>query len=96
MVFCRLRLVGAAPASLDPDLASLREELVAQYPGFELVEDFAAFDLDAIAREGNTVRSAFVREMRARIARATPSESPALETALRFGLLAFAKKRLRA
>jgi exonuclease SbcD len=95
-VFCRLRLAGAAPASLDPDLSSLQEELIAQYPGFELIEDFAAFDLDAIAREGNTVRSAFVSEMQTRIASATPGETSVLEAALRFGLLAFAKKRLRA
>jgi len=95
-VFCRLRLVGAAPASLDPDLLSLREELIAMYPGFELVDDFQAFDLEAIAREGNTVRSAFVSEMRTRIAGATAGEAAVLEAALRFGLLAFAKKGLRA
>jgi exonuclease SbcD len=95
-IFCRLRLVGAAPASLDPDLHALREELTARYPGFELVEDYQAFDLDAIAREGNTVRAAFVNAMRAKIAVAAPGDSAMLQSALRYGLLAFSKKRLRA
>jgi exonuclease SbcD len=95
-VFCRLRLVGAAPSSLDPDLHALREELTARYPGFELIEDYQAFDLDAIAREGNTVRAAFVNAMRAKIAGAAAGDAEMLQSALRFGLLAFAKKRLRA
>jgi DNA repair exonuclease SbcCD nuclease subunit len=95
-IFCRFRLVGAASASLDPDLQILRDELAARYPGFELVEDFQSFDLDAIAREGNTVRAAFVTSMRARIARAGDAELATLQAALRFGLLAFAKKKLRA
>jgi DNA repair exonuclease SbcCD nuclease subunit len=95
-IFCRLRLVGAAPASLDPDLHALGEELAARYPGFELVEDYQAFDLDDIAREGNTVRAAFVNAMRAKIAGAAAADAAMLQSALRYGLLAFAKKRLRA
>jgi DNA repair exonuclease SbcCD nuclease subunit len=95
-IFCRLRLVGAAPMSLDPDLHALREELAARYPGFELVEDYEAFDLDAIAREGNTVRAAFVNAMRVKIAGAAAGDAVMLQSALRYGLLAFAKKRLRA
>jgi DNA repair protein SbcD/Mre11 len=95
-IFCRLRLVGAAPASLDPDLHALGEELAARYPGFELVEDYQAFDLDDIAREGNTVRAAFVNAMRAKIAGAAAGDAAMLQSALRYGLLAFAKKRLRA
>jgi exonuclease SbcD len=95
-IFCRLRLGGAAPASLDPDLHALREELTARYPGFELVEDYQSFDLDAIAREGNTVRAAFVNAMRAKIAAAAAADAAMLQSALRYGLLAFAKKRLRA
>ncbi len=94
-VFCLLRLVGAAPPSLDPDLQTLSADLREAYPGFALVADFAAFDLDAIQHEGNTVRAAFVREARSRIAGANSlAEREELEAALRFGLLAFARKRL--
>ena len=94
--FCRFRLVGAAPASLDPDLHALRDELTERFPGFELIEDYEAFDLDAIAHEGNTVRAAFVAAMRKRIARAVDGELATEQAALRYGLLAFAKKKLRA
>jgi DNA repair exonuclease SbcCD nuclease subunit len=94
--FCRFRLLGAAPASLDPDLHALRDELTERFPGFELIEDYEAFDLDAIAHEGNTVRAAFVAAMRKRIARAVDGELATEQAALRYGLLAFAKKKLRA
>jgi DNA repair exonuclease SbcCD nuclease subunit len=95
-IFCRFRLIGGAPASLDPDLHALRDEMIARYPGFELVEEYRAFDLDAIAHEGNTVRAAFVTAMRERIAGAGGEELATQQAALRYGLLAFAKKRLRA
>ena len=95
-IFCRLRLVGAAPASLDPDLQALRDELTSRYLGFELLEEYKSFDLEAIAHEGNTVRAAFVTEMRKRMAAAGGAELGVLQTALNYGLLAFAKKRLRA
>jgi exonuclease SbcD len=94
-IFCRLRLVGAAAPSLDPDLQALRAEIREAYPGSDLVADFAAFDLDAIEHEGNTVRAAFVRETRTRIAAASSTaEREELATALKLGLLAFARKRL--
>jgi len=95
-VFCRLRLSGAAQASLDPDLHTLRTDMTLQYPGFELVEDYQAFDLDAIANEGNTVRAAFVAAMRERMAGTDDEELSVLQSALRYGLLAFANKKLRA
>jgi exonuclease SbcD len=95
-VFCRLHLIGAAQASLDPDLQPLRAEMSARYPGFELIEEYQAFDLDAIANEGNTVRAAFVVAMRKKISVAAATESAELQAALRYGLLAFAKKRLHA
>ena len=96
-VFCRLRLVGAAAPSLDLDLQRLRADLRDRYPGFELVEHYAAFDLEAIASEGNTVRAAFVRATQALIAAAaSPAEREELEAAQRFGLIAFARKRLHA
>lgn len=94
--FCRFRLVGAAQASLDPDLRTLRDDMSLQYPGFELVEEYQSFDLDAIANEGNTVRAAFVATMRERMAGAEDEELRVLQLALRYGLLAFAKKKLRA
>jgi len=96
LIFCRFRLIGAAPASLDVDLQSLSVELKERYPGFELIDDYRAFDLETIAHEGNTVRAAFVNAMRARIASAADGERPELQAALRYGLLAFAKKGLRA
>jgi len=95
-IFCRFRLTGAAQASLDPDLHALRDDMTLQYPGFELVEDYQAFDLDAIANEGNTVRAAFVVTMRERMTSADDDERLLLQFALRYGLLAFAKKKLRA
>ncbi|HLJ82629.1 MAG TPA: metallophosphoesterase [Candidatus Eremiobacteraceae bacterium] len=94
-IFCRLRLVGAAPPSLDPDLQALRAEIREAYPGSDIVPEFAAFDLDAIEHEGNTVRAAFVREARSRIAAASSvAEREELASALKLGLLAFARKRL--
>ena len=94
-IFCRLRLVGAAASSLDPDLQALRSEIREAYPGSDLVAEFAAFDLDAIEHEGNTVRAAFVRETRSRItAASSAAEREELASALKLGLLAFARKRL--
>ncbi len=93
-VFCRLRLVGNAPPTLDVDGADLQRDLQAQFPGATVEEAFAAIDPDAIAREGYTVRAEFVREMQRRIAAANDAQRPLLERALRYGLQAFAGKRL--
>ncbi|MBV8222601.1 MAG: metallophosphoesterase [Candidatus Eremiobacteraeota bacterium] len=95
-VFCRLRLVGNAPPTLDLDPADLQRELQAQFPGASVEDASAALDADDVAREGYTVRAEFVKEMRRRIASAPSEERPALERALHYGLLAFAGKRLTA
>ena len=83
------------------EFATIDEGRFDRGPGTKLREKspsllVQAFDLDAIANEGNTVRAAFVNAMRSRIAEAAGGERPELETALRYGLLAFAKKGLRA
>lgn len=93
-VVCRVRLVGAAQHSLDVDASSLQRELAESNEGVVVVDAFAAFDLQAIVDEGRTVRSGFVKHMRDRIDGAGDAERPALERALRYGLLAFAGKNL--
>ncbi|MFI5389584.1 MAG: hypothetical protein ACHQY2_07660, partial [Candidatus Eremiobacterales bacterium] len=67
-----------------------------RFPGTRIVDGSAAVDLDAAAREGPTVRSHFVRSMRDRIAAAPVTERPLLEDALRYGMLAFARKSIPA
>jgi DNA repair protein SbcD/Mre11 len=91
---CRARLVGVAQRTLDVDAASLQRELEERYEGLVVVDAFAAFDLQAIADEGRTVRAGFVRHMQDRIERADEAERATLERALRYGLLAFAGKNL--
>jgi hypothetical protein len=93
-VFCRVRLSGEAQPTLDADTTFLEADLAGQFPGLQLVEEFAVFDYDALLREGRTVRSEFIRTMRERIAVALPAEQPLLEQALRYGMLAFAKKTI--
>ncbi len=95
-VFCRVRLVGNAPATLDLDAADLQRELQTQYPGLTVEDASAAVDPDDVANEGYTVRAEFVKEMKRRIEAAPANEQALLERALRYGLLAFAGKRLSA
>jgi DNA repair protein SbcD/Mre11 len=93
-IFCRLRLVGNAPPSLELDAADLQRELQADFPGVVVEDAFAAVDPQEAAREGYTVRAEFTREMLHRIAEADADERERLELALRYGLQAFAGKRL--
>ncbi|HEY7992751.1 MAG TPA: metallophosphoesterase [Candidatus Eremiobacteraceae bacterium] len=94
--YCRVRLGGLAQDSLDLDAASLEDDLAERFPGTRIVDGSAAVDLDAAAREGPTVRAHFVRSMRDRIAAAPVTERPLLEDALRYGMLAFARKSIPA
>jgi len=96
VTYCRVRLGGAAQDSLDLDAAALEADLGERFPGTRVVDDSAAIDLDAAAREGRTVRAHFVRTMRERIAAAPAAERPLLEDALRYGMLAFARKSIPA
>jgi DNA repair exonuclease SbcCD nuclease subunit len=93
-VFCRVRLYGSAAPTLDVTAAALEQAMATAYPGIEFVEDFAAFDLDAIGSEGQTVRAEFVRALRKRREAASPQERPMIDRALDYGLLAFAGKTL--
>jgi exonuclease SbcD len=93
-LYFRVRLVGEAQATLDLDPAALESALGERFPGTFVVDECAAFDYDAILRQGHTVRSAFVREMRRRIDTAPDVERPLLERALRYGMLAFAEKMI--
>jgi DNA repair protein SbcD/Mre11 len=93
-VFCRVRLVGNALPTLDVDLAALARELAGDFPGASIEEAFTAIDPDAVAHEGYTVRAEFVRELQRRMEAAPEPERAELELALRYGLQAFAGKRL--
>jgi len=93
-VFCRLRLVGNAPATLDLDAAQLQRECAARFPGATIEDLAAAIDPQEAAHEGHTVRAEFARDLLERIATAGDAEKPTLELALRYGLQAFAGKRL--
>ena len=93
-VFCRVRLVGDALPTLDVDVAALARELAGDFPGARIEEAFSAVDPDAVAHEGYTVRAEFVRELRRLMETAPEPERPDLERALRYGLQAFAGKRL--
>ena len=93
-IFCRVRLVGNAPASLDLDIGQLQRECAARYPGATLEDTAAAIDPHEVAREGHTVRAKFARDMLGRIAVAEQSERHVLQLGLRYGLQAFAGKRL--
>jgi len=95
-VFLRVHLVGALAPSADFDAGDLERELAAQFVGLEVnADDVGTFDLAAIEREGQTVRAAFVNEL-VRNSQALSDDDRALnQQALRYGLLAFAKKPLR-
>lgn len=94
--YCRVRLSGAVQESLDLDPIALEAELGERFPGTRIVDDSASIDYDAALREGRTVRAQFVRAMRERIAQAAPADRAALEAALRYGMLAFARKSIPA
>ena len=94
-VFCRVHLVGAAASTLELEPSEVEADLARDFPGLELKTGFAAFDLDAIAREGRTVRASFVKELSATARAVRDGERSITERALRLGLLAFAKKPLR-
>lgn len=94
-VFCRVRLVGAAAPTLEASSAEFVEDLSPAFPGLEIVEAFASFDLDAIQNEGHTVRAEFVRAMLKRREAASDAERLQLDRALHYGLLAFAGKPLQ-
>jgi exonuclease SbcD len=95
LVFWRVRLVGELQRTLEFDAAELQEDLGDRFGVLTLVEDYSAFDYDAILRgERRTVRSEFVREMRKRIDDAASGDRAVLERALSYGMLAFAGKRL--
>ena len=93
-VFCRIRLVGNAPATLELDAVQLQRECAARFPGTMIEDHAATIDPHEAAREGHTVRAVFAREMLDRIAASTDVERPTLHLALRYGLQAFAGKRL--
>jgi DNA repair exonuclease SbcCD nuclease subunit len=94
-VFCRVRLVGAAPPTLDLDADDLEKELESSFPGIEITADYATFDLDEIEREGHTVRAAFVKALRERRAQSQEADGVLVDKALQYGLLAFARRELR-
>jgi len=95
LVYWRVRLVGELQRTLEFDAAQLQADLGDRFGGLTLVEAYSAFDYDAILQgERRTVRSEFVRELRRRIDEASPEERPLLDLALRYGMLAFAKKPL--
>jgi len=95
-IFCRLRLVGSAAPTLDLDASQLQRDVQSKYPGTTIEDASATIDPAEAAREGYTVRAEFVKEMQRRIAAAPEDQQPLLERALRYGLLAFAGKRLSA
>lgn len=92
--YCRVRLEGEAQPSLDLDRSELEGQLSERYPGIVLVDESAAFDYEAVLREGKTVRAEFVRTMRRKIAAASELERPLFERALRYGMLAFAGRSI--
>lgn len=94
--YCRVKLCGAAQESLDLDPFALEADLGERFPGTRVLDESASIDFEAALREGRTVRAQFVRTMLARIASAPPAERPALEAALRYGMLAFARKSIPA
>jgi DNA repair protein SbcD/Mre11 len=95
-VFCRVRLVGSAQPSLDLDVDEAEAELNSAFPGVELKADYASFDVDALEREGHTVRASFIRALRERKSKTSGDDERALiDNALQYGLLAFARKELR-
>lgn len=93
-VFCRMRLVGNAPASLDLDATQLQRDCAARFPGTTIEDAAAAIDPHEAALEGHTVRALFARDLLDRIAKAGDAERPLQQLALRYGLQAFAGKRL--
>lgn len=93
-IYSRIRLTGEVQSSLDLDPGALESELGERFPGLKIEDESAAFDLDAVMRQGRTVRTEFVREMRKRIEAAAESEKPQLEKALRYGMLAFADRTI--
>jgi DNA repair protein SbcD/Mre11 len=95
-VYCRIRLLGEIASTLDFDLIGIESELSEENPGVTLLDECAAFDYDLVLREGRTVRSEFVRAMRDKIASAPDAERPLYENALRFGMLAFAGRKIPA
>jgi len=94
-VFCRVRLFGAAMPTLEFEPAHAEADLAREFPGLELKPAYASFDLDAIEREGRTVRASFVKELRRAAESNGGGEQSTAQRALRYGLLAFAKKPLR-
>ncbi len=94
-IFCRVRLVGAAATTLEASSGDLTEELAPEFPGLEITDAFASFDLDAIENEGHTVRAEFVRSMHRRREAAGADERLVIDRAVRMGLLAFAGKPLQ-
>ena len=95
-VYSRVRLIGAAQNTLDLDAQAIQSDLRDAFPGIVVRDECEAFDYDAIVREGRTVRSEFVREMRETIAAASEAERPVYENALRFGMLAFSNRKIPA
>lgn len=94
-IYFRVQLVGAAQPTLDLDANALASDLDAAFGGTRVIDDSAAFDFGAVAHEGRTVRSEFVREMRGRIAAAPPAQRAQLEDTLRYGMLAFARRQIQ-
>ena len=94
--YCRVRLRGAAQESLELDPFALEADLGERFPGTRVVDESASIDYDAALREGRTVRAQFVKSMQERIAAAVPSDRGTLEAALRYGMLAFARKSIPA
>ena len=94
--YCRVRLVGEAARTLDLDASEIETTLGEQFAGLVVLDGSAAFDYDAMLRDGKTVRSEFARAMRKRIDEAPDDDRQVLETALRYGMLAFAGKTIPA
>lgn len=95
-VYSRVRLIGASQPTLDLDAGTIESDLREGFAGTVVRDESAAFDYDAILREGRTVRSEFVREMQEKIASASDEERPVFENALRFGMLAFSGRKIPA
>ena len=95
-VYSRVRLIGGSQPTLDLDAVAIESDLRDAFEGTVVRDESAAFDYDLILREGRTVRSEFVRQMREKIASASEAERPVLENALRFGMLAFSGRKIPA
>ncbi|MBI3091931.1 MAG: DNA repair exonuclease [Candidatus Tectomicrobia bacterium] len=90
----RLRLTGEQSPTLRLELHGILEQCRDAAFALKLVNTLRpAYDLEALAEE-DSLRGAFVRTLRERLAGAEDEERPLIERALQFGLDAFADREL--